>query len=446
MQFSGNLVQELKVQLPFSLTSDQEKAIEEIARDQKDTSRMFRLLQGDVGSGKTMVAFASMLNVAESGKQSALMVPTEILARQHYKTLKHYGDLLGIKVCLLINNMKVSEKRAALLAINSGEAQIIIGTQALFQDKVNFHNLGFVIADEQHRFGVDQRLSLCNKGEEVDLLMMSATPIPRTMSMVSYGDMDISIISEKPKDRLPVETKIISTAKIQELHQSLKNLLDKNEKVYWVCPLIEESEELDLANVTERFADLQHVLGDRVGLIHGKMKASAREETMQKFIDGKLNLLVATTVIEVGVDVPDATVMIIENSERFGLSQLHQLRGRVGRGTQKSFCILLHGLKIGQQSYTRLKAIRDSNDGFKIAEVDLQTRGAGDVLGTRQSGLPHFRVCNLDIHSYLVLDAFTQAKQIIANDNDLSKPESQPIKNLINLFEYEKQMTYISQT
>lgn len=446
LQFSGNLVLKLKENLPFSLTNDQEKAIEEIAKDQKDSSRMFRLLQGDVGSGKTLVAFAAMLNAAEAGKQSAMMVPTEILARQHFKTLNSLGEKLGIKVCLLINHIKTSEKKEALEAISNGSAQIIIGTQALFQHKVQFSNLGFVIADEQHRFGVDQRLALCNKGVEVDLLMMSATPIPRTMSMVSFGDMDVSIIAEKPKNRIPIESRIISTEKLKDLYQSIQGLIDKGEKIYWVCPLIEESEELDFANVTERFSELLYILGDQVGLVHGKMKAAQREETMNNFIDGKIKLLVATTVIEVGVDVPDATVMIIENAERFGLSQLHQLRGRVGRSDKKSFCILLHRPRLSQQSYARLKAIRDSDDGFKIAEFDLQTRGAGDVLGTRQSGLPHFRVCNLDIHSYLVLDAFTQAKQVITSDNDLSKPENQPIKTLINLFEYEKQMTYISQT
>ncbi len=444
--FTGQLVQKLLSALPFELTSDQLKAIEEISKDQSDNARMFRLVQGDVGSGKTMVAFASMLNATEAGKQSALMAPTEILARQHYKTLKFYGDIIGIKVCMLINNMKAADKREALESIQSGSAQIIIGTQALFQDKVQFHNLGFVIADEQHRFGVDQRLSLCNKGEEVDLLMMSATPIPRTMSMVSFGDMDISIIAEKPKNRLPIETRIISTEKLSELYHSLKGQIEKGEKIYWVCPLIEESEESDFANVTERFTELQTILGDQVGLVHGKMKSAEREKTMSQFIEGNIKLLVATTVIEVGVDVPDATVMIIENAERFGLSQLHQLRGRVGRGEKKSYCLLLHRPRLSQQSFSRLKAIRDSNDGFKIAEFDLKTRGAGDVLGTRQSGLPHFRVCNLDIHSYLVLDAFTQAKEVVANDTKLSKPENQPLNTLINLFEYEKQMTYISQT
>jgi ATP-dependent DNA helicase RecG len=445
-QFSGDLVVKLKQELPFVLTGDQEKAIEDIAKDQKDFSRMFRLLQGDVGSGKTMVAFCALLNAVEAGKQSALMVPTEILARQHFKTLSVLGEKLGVKVCLLINNMKPKEKSESMLSIADGTAQLVIGTHALFQDKVKFHNLGLVVADEQHRFGVDQRLALCNKGEEVDFLMMSATPIPRTMSMVSFGDMDVSIIAEKPKNRIPIQTSIVSVAKLPDLYNSVKNMVDKGEKIYWVCPLIEESEESDLTNVNERFSELLSLLPDQVGLVHGKMKSASRELAMKDFIDGKIKVLVATTVIEVGVDVPDATVMIIENAERFGLSQLHQLRGRVGRGDKKSYCILLHRSRLSQQSYTRLKAIRDSDDGFKIAEFDLQTRGAGDVLGTRQSGLPHFRVCNLDIHSYLVLDAFTQAKEAVANDTTLAKLENQPLKTLINLFEYEKQMGYISQT
>ncbi len=445
LNFSGVLVKKLYAQLPFQLTEGQTTAISEIEADQKSLNRMARLVLGDVGCGKTLVALCAMLNTVEAGKQAALMVPTEVLAKQHFSKIEKFCEKLGLKVELLISKIPSPRRKEALENIVSHTAHIIIGTHALFQENVKFADLGLVVIDEQHRFGVEQRISLSKKGMAPDFLMMSATPIPRTLCMVNYGDLDLSIIKGNPATREPIQTSVISSHKIMEFLGKIKDAVGSGEKIYWICPLIEESEVLDLSYIEERFETLDKLLKGKVGMIHGKMPSSERDSIMAEFLDGRIKVLVATTVIEVGVDVSDATIMVIENAERFGLSQLHQLRGRVGRGSKKSHCILIYKHPISQTAKQRLTIMRECDDGFKIAEEDLKLRGSGEILGTKQSGVPHFKTCNLNYHYYLIPEANALAGNIVQNDPELQKPENQRIRLLLELYEQEKSTGYFKE-
>lgn len=421
-QFAGLIFKKMLENLPFSLTDDQMKVIDEIANDLRSCHKMMRLVQGDVGAGKTLVALAAMLFCAENNKQSALMVPTELLAHQHFANIEKICTQVGVKVGILIGKQTAKQRAQLLEQIENGELQIIVGTHALFQEKVKFNNLGLIIVDEQHRFGVNQRKALLDKGNNADFLMMTATPIPRTLEMLVYGDLDVSIIRNKPANRKPIITSATPTKALDGVIDSLSKILDRNEQVYWVCPMIEETEDVDIAYVDERFQNLQKAYPEKVGLIHGKMKQAQRDEVMSKFSNKELKILVATTVIEVGIDVPEATVIVIENAERFGLSQLHQLRGRVGRSSLQSYCVLLYSFKISAIGKERLKIMKESNDGFLIAEKDLELRGSGDITGTKQSGLPEFRFFNLEFHSKYIQDVrlSVEAKEgLIAEEQKL---------------------------
>lgn len=443
---SGDLVFPFLKSLGYELTGAQKRVWAEISEDLASESRMLRLLQGDVGSGKTVIAMLALLSVVECGGQGAFMVPTEILARQHFESFTMLLERVGIKdkvkVILLTGKDKGKVKGEKLNALENGEVDIVIGTHALFQDNVIFSNMLLSVIDEQHKFGVYQRFNLTNKGgrNKANILTMTATPIPRTLAMTSFGDMDLSVIDEMPPNRKEIETRVLSMEKIDELSFSLKNKIISGEisKLYWVCPLVEESDKLDLSDVMTRFSYLKQIFGDVVGLVHGKMKSDEKDKVMEDFINplGKIKILVATTVIEVGVNVPEATLMIIEHSERFGLSSLHQLRGRIGRGSEKSLCILLHSSKMTTVARERMKVMRETNDGFKIAEKDLKLRGAGDVLGVRQSGVVDFKVADLEEDYELFLMAGQDVKNIIKSDL-LNKTERwENLQNLLYLFEY----------
>jgi ATP-dependent DNA helicase RecG len=424
--------------LPFDLTGAQSKSLSEIDNDMASPTRMLRLLQGDVGSGKTVVALGTMLNVINDGFQSSMMVPTEILARQHAETLQPLCDAIGVTMITLTGRDKGKDRAAILEKIENGDAQIIIGTHAIFQDTVNFKNLGCVVIDEQHRFGVHQRLSLSDKGVAPDVLVMTATPIPRTLTLSLFGDMDVSRLDEKPPGRKPIETVLISTDRIADIAQGLKRKIAEGERIYWVCPLVEESEKIELANAEDRHTLLSQIYGDRVGLVHGRMKPLEKDQVMQKFARGDLDILVATTVIEVGVNVPQATVMIIEHAERFGLAQLHQLRGRVGRGSDKSSCILMYNAPLSEAGKERLSIMKKSEDGFVIAEKDLELRGAGEVLGTKQSGLPAMHFVDLDSHRDLMQMAHQDARLLTEKDPTLSTRRGDALKTLLYLFEQDE--------
>jgi ATP-dependent DNA helicase RecG len=419
LKFTGELLARMRGALPFTLTAAQEQTIAEISQDQASQQRMTRLVQGDVGSGKTLVALAAMLNCAEADKQAALMAPTEILARQHYAKLEPLCAQLGIACVLLISKMKAAEKKQALAVIASGAASIVIGTHALIQEGVEFKDLALAIIDEQHRFGVQQRQNLMRKGSSADFLMMTATPIPRTLTMVNYGDLDVSVMREKPAGRKAIQTSVISANKMGEMLGKLPELVAKGEKIYWLCPLVEESEKMELTDVVSRFESIQQLLPGQVGMIHGQMKPEEKDEQMELFLSGKHRVLVATTVIEVGVDVPDATVMLIEHAERFGLSQLHQLRGRVGRGEKEGRCILLYKPPISSTTQERLKAMRASDDGFILAQKDLELRGGGDVVGRKQSGIPDFQCFQPIVHQHLIEEAYLAAKAMLAEAHPL---------------------------
>lgn len=420
--------------LPYSLTGAQQMAIADIDADMADPTRMLRLLQGDVGSGKTVVAMAAMLNAVGAGAQAVLMAPTEILARQHAQTLGPLASSLGVSIAVLTGRDKGKPREAIEAKIKSGEAQIIIGTHALFQEGVMFNNLGLAIIDEQHRFGVHQRLMLSDKGVAPDVLVMTATPIPRTLTLTLYGDMDVSRLHEKPPGRKPVDTLLLSVERIGEVIAGLKRKVESGARAYWVCPLVEENEDLDLAAATERHADLQQHFGARVGLIHGRMKPLEKDKVMAAFAAGDIDVLVATTVIEVGVNVPEATIMVIEHAERFGLAQLHQLRGRVGRGQDASTCILLYTAPLSEMGKQRLSVMRETEDGFLIAERDLELRGAGELLGTKQSGLPAFRLADVEAHGDLMQMAHTEAKLIAERDPMLTSRRGEALKTLLYLF------------
>lgn len=444
----GRLRDRLDKALPWPLTNAQRQAVAEIAGDMASERRMLRLLQGDVGSGKTMVALYSMLVAVEAGAQAALMAPTEILARQHAETLAPYAEKLGVKLALLTGRDKGKARAALLEQLATGGIDIVIGTHALFQGDVAFHNLGLAVIDEQHRFGVGQRLGLTNKGEGVDMLVMTATPIPRTLSLTAYGDMDVSKLTEKPPGRKPVDTRTVAAERLPEVMEAVARKIESGERVYWVCPLVEESEAIDLAAAAERHAALREKLETRlgqgsIGLVHGQMPAAEKDAAMEDFVAGRSKLLVATTVIEVGVDVPEATLIVIEHAERFGLAQLHQLRGRVGRGGKPGSCLLLYYGKLGETSRARLKIIRESDDGFRIAEEDLRLRGAGEVLGTRQSGLPEFRIAELGAHGDLLATARDDAKLILERDPKLTTRRGEALRHLLYLFERDAAIQYL---
>ncbi|MEO5338416.1 MAG: ATP-dependent DNA helicase RecG [Magnetospirillum sp. WYHS-4] len=429
--------------LPFRLTASQEISLTEIAADMAGESAMLRLLQGDVGSGKTVVAFLAMLNAVEAGAQAALMAPTEILARQHLATIEPLAAALDIKVALLTGREKGKTRREILEDLAAGGIALVLGTHALLEEDVAFRDLALAVIDEQHRFGVHQRLTLARKGRAVDVLVMTATPIPRTLMLTSYGDMDVSRLTEKPAGRKPVKTLVKPLDALDEVAAAVGRAQAGGAKVYWVCPLVEESETLDLAAAEERFSALKERFGDCVGLVHGRMKGRDKDAAMAAFAEGEVDILVATTVIEVGVDVPAATVMVIEHSERFGLAQLHQLRGRVGRGQRDSVCILLYGQPLGETARKRLAVIRETDDGFVIAEEDLRLRGHGELLGTRQSGLPEFRVADLAQHGDLLQVARDDASLVVARDPDLQDPRGQALRTLLYLFERDAAVRFL---
>ena len=411
---SENLVEEFKKHLPFTLTKAQERVLKEIIQDMNSPKPMNRLVQGDVGSGKTVVAAAAAFFAAKGGYQTAVMAPTEILANQHFKKFKEFLKPFNIRIGLLTGSMTKKEKETVYKAIKEGYYQVIVGTHALIQETVEFKSLGLTIVDEQHRFGVKQRLALRKKGTMPDTLVMTATPIPRTLAMTAYGDLDVSVIDELPAGRKPIKTKILFEDEREKLLNFLKRELKEGNKAYIVYPLIEESEKLELKAATEMFHYWEQKLkGFKVGLLHGRMKQEEKDKVMEEFKEGNYSVLVSTTVIEVGVDVPDATVMVIEHAERFGLAQLHQLRGRVGRGEKQSYCFLITSRNVGEDAIKRLKVLEETTDGFKIAEADLKFRGPGEIFGTRQSGLGDFKIADISRDFKLLEKAREEAKKLI---------------------------------
>jgi ATP-dependent DNA helicase RecG len=435
LRSEGKLAASVLERLSFTLTASQQQALSEISHDMAHPSRMLRLLQGDVGSGKTVVALLAMLIAVEAGAQAALMAPTELLARQHLATIGKLAKAASVRVALLTGREKEGARRATIECLKSGGIDIIVGTHALLQETVIFRDLAVAVIDEQHRFGVDQRLALASKGERTDVLVMSATPIPRTLTLTAYGDLDISRLTEKPPGRRPVDTRVVPADRLEEVTSALGRMLASGAKAYWVCPLVEESETLDLAAAEARHAALAKTFPGQVALVHGRMKSAERDAAMRAFRDGPPGVLVATTVIEVGVDVPAATVMVIEHAERFGLAQLHQLRGRVGRSTTASTCILLYAPPITEAARLRLAVLRDTDDGFRIAEEDLRLRGAGDVLGVKQSGLPAFRLADLAVHADLLAIASDDARLVLEQDPELTSPRGRALRTLLYLFE-----------
>ncbi len=432
---NGLLRKKILDKLPFNLTEAQEKVLKEIFRDQASENRMLRLLQGDVGSGKTIVALLTMLNAVECGFQSSIMAPTEILAKQHFETIAPLCENIGIKAELLTGRIKGKKRTQIISDLAEGKIDILIGTHALFVEDVTFKDLACVVIDEQHRFGVHQRLNLSNKGNLADILVMTATPIPRSLILTAFGDMEYSKIDQLPAGRKPVDTRVMPLTKIDEIIPALKNKLAQGSRAYWVCPLVEESEKIDLAAAEQRFELLKKVFGSRVGLIHGKMKEKQKDEIMEQFKSGSINLLVATTVIEVGVNVPEATIMIVEHAERFGLAQLHQLRGRVKRGIEAATCLLLYNYPTSQTAISRLQIMKETEDGFLIAEEDLKLRGGGEILGTKQSGFANFRLADMSIHQGLLLTACQEAKMILSQDPDLNSERGKALRILLYLFE-----------
>lgn len=431
----GRLREAVLKALPFGLTGAQSRALEEIYADMAAPERMLRLLQGDVGSGKTVVGLLAMLNAVETGAQAALMAPTEILARQHADGLAPLAAAAGVRIALLTGRDKGKARQDILDRLAAGEIDILIGTHALFQEDVTFRDLAFAVIDEQHRFGVHQRLQLASKGRAADVLVMTATPIPRTLTLTVFGDMDVSRLDEKPPGRKPVDTRLVSNQRLAEVVGAVQRAVAGGAKVYWVCPLVEESETVDMAAAEERHAHLKQVFGDRVGLVHGRMKGPDKDAVMEAFSGTGLDVLVATTVIEVGVNVPEATVMVIEHAERFGLAQLHQLRGRIGRGDQASTCLLLYAGQLNDVSRARLEIMRETEDGFRIAEEDLRLRGGGELLGTRQSGMPEFRLADLAVHGELLAMARDDARLVVDKDPDLETPRGEALRVLLYLFE-----------
>ena len=387
-----------------------------------------------MGAGKTVVALIAMADVVEAGGQATMMAPTELLARQHLRAIEPLCEAAGIRAALLTGKAKPAERRAILAGLQSGEIDILVGTHALFQAGIEFKDLGLAVVDEQHRFGVHQRLALQGKGRGVDVLVMTATPIPRTLVLTYFGDMEVSQLPDKPAGRKPIETRSVSLDRLADVVDGLKRALADGQKVYWVCPLVEESEVLDVTAAEERYATLRQVFGEEVSLVHGRMSAAEKDTVMADFKDGRSRILVATTVIEVGVDVSDATIIVIEHAERFGLAQLHQLRGRVGRGDRQSTCLLLYKGPLGETAKARLAIMRETNDGFLIAEEDLRLRGEGEILGTRQSGLPGFRIAQIEAHGGLMETARADARLILAKDPELTGPRGQALRLLLYIF------------
>ena len=444
---SGELRQSVLGALPFSLTSSQNESITEILTDMASDDRMIRLLQGDVGSGKTAVAMLTMADAVEAGGQAVLMAPTEILARQHFATITNMAASAGISVDILTGRTKGKERADILERIASGEANIIVGTHALFQDSVTYKNLTYAVVDEQHRFGVHQRLRLTAKGNAPHMLVMTATPIPRTLVLAAFGDMDVSQLTEKPAGRKPIATVTIPDERIGDVIKRLTSAIADGKKAYWICPLVEDSEKSDLASAESRYEDLKKAAGKQlaplIGLVHGRMSGEEKDAAMAAFKRGETRLLVATTVIEVGVDVPDATIMVIEHAEHFGLAQIHQLRGRVGRGSEASSCILMYHGPLSETAHARLAVLRESEDGFRIAEEDLRLRGEGDLLGTQQSGLPGFRLADLSAHADLLEMARTDARNITTSDPDLSSDRGKAIRMLLYLMRRDEAIRFL---
>jgi ATP-dependent DNA helicase RecG len=432
--FTGEMTGRVEAALPFQLTPGQRLAIDSIRTDLAAPTRMSRLLQGDVGAGKTVVALMAMAAIAEGGAQSALMAPTELLAAQHFRTLQPLAEKAGLSVALLTGKQSAAERRTIVEGIAYRAVDIVVGTHALFQGAVEFADLGLVVVDEQHRFGVSQRLALTDKGKHADLLVMTATPIPRTLVLTHFGDMAVSVLREKPRGRQPIDTAVTSIGEYDRVVARLKSRIDDGAQAFWVTPLVEESEVLDIVSAEDRFAALRQMFGDRVALVHGRMSAAAKQEVMDRFQANEVKILVATTVIEVGVDVPNATIMIIEHAERFGLAQLHQLRGRVGRGSQRSACLLLYKEPLSETAQARLETIRSTEDGFEIAERDLDLRGQGDLLGTRQSGMPGYHLAVADVHRHLLEYAHDDARAILRDNPGLVGPYGDAVRTLLYLF------------
>ena len=431
--------------IPFKLTESQLKVIKEIERDLNRKNPMLRLLQGDVGSGKTIVALITLANVLKKNIQAALMVPTEILAIQHYNYFSNLFKDTKVNIVLLTSKINSKEKESVQKKIENGEAQIIIGTHAIFQKNINFKDLGYIVIDEQHRFGVHQKFQLSSKGCNPHILVMTATPIPRTLALTLYGNMDISKITEMPLNRKKIETISISSNKVTRIIKGLESIIDKKLNAFWICPLIDESEKLDLTAATNRFEKLKKVFGNYIGIIHGKMDIEEKKEIIDKFKSKEILILVSTTIIEVGIDVPDATLMIIEESNRFGLSQLHQLRGRIGRSEKKSTCVLIYKEKnLNEFSKKRINTIKNNNDGFKIAEEDLKLRGFGEILGTRQSGHQLFKILDPITDIKIMECALNEAKLIFENRNNIKKEEKKIINLFLKIYNQSSSLKYIS--
>jgi ATP-dependent DNA helicase RecG len=440
---TGHLRKKLIEALPYSLTLSQTRAVADIVSDLEKPERMLRLLQGDVGSGKTVVALLAAAATIEGGRQAALMAPTEILVRQHYNTIAPLAAAIGIKVAILTGRERGRQRAETLERLAFGDIHMLVGTHALFQEDVAFRDLALAVVDEQHRFGVHQRLALARKGEAVDVLVMTATPIPRTLVLTYFGDMDVSELREKPAGRQPIDTRTVALGRFEEVVGAVGRALAEGRRVYWVCPLVEESETVDLAAAEDRLATLKDHFGDTAGLVHGRMRGADKDRAMEQFATGVTRLLVATTVIEVGVDVPEASVMVIEHAERFGLAQLHQLRGRIGRGAERSTCLLLYKAPLGETAKARLEIMRETEDGFRIAEEDLRLRGEGEVLGTRQSGLPGFRVARVELHGKLIGAARDDASLALARDPTLTSPRGEALRQLLYLFEKDEAVRLI---
>ncbi len=441
----GALRAKVLAALEFAPTGAQTRAVQEIAADLGTDLRMNRLLQGDVGSGKTFVALMALLTVVEAGGQGVMMAPTEILARQHLEGLRPLAEAAGVVLELLTGRDKGGERQAKLDALARGDIQILVGTHAVFQKDVAFADLRLAVIDEQHRFGVAQRMELGAKGQAVDVLVMTATPIPRSLSLAQYGDMDVSVLDEKPPGRTPVQTALVSTERMDEVIAKLQSAVAEGRQAYWVCPLVEESEVSDMTAAEERFKRLRAVFGEgQVGLVHGQMPPAEKDAAMAKFVAGQTNVLVATTVIEVGVNVPNASIMLIERAESFGLAQLHQLRGRVGRGAAASTCLLMYQAPLTENGRRRLEILRETEDGFRISEEDLAMRGAGDVIGTAQSGLPRFRIADLERQTALMQLAQSDARKLLHDDPALSTARGQAVRALLWLMEQDRAIRLLS--
>ncbi len=442
---TGKLRNKVLASLPYKPTGAQSRSIDEITADMADDNRMNRLLQGDVGSGKTLVAFMALLAAVEAGGQGVMMAPTEILARQHLAGLQPLAEEAGVVLEILTGRDKGKERTARLKALAEGNIHILVGTHAVFQKDVEFSALRIAVIDEQHRFGVRQRMDLGAKGDAVDVLVMTATPIPRSLELSHYGDMDVSILDEKPPGRKPITTVLVSNSRMEQVVDRLKAAISEGKQAYWVCPLVEESELVDHAAAEDRFRTLRLALGEEnVGLVHGQMPVKQKDAAMAAFIKGETSILVATTVIEVGVDVPNASIMVIEQAEHFGLAQLHQLRGRVGRGTEASTCLLMYASPLGKTAERRLTVMRETEDGFQISEEDLKLRGAGDLLGTAQSGVARFRVGDIEEQITLMKTAHDDARMLTHEDTKLQSPRGKSVITLLYLLEHEKSIRLLS--